>query len=83
MACCRQVLGLGVELLMDELDAPGEPRRAHVQRRTVEQGATFSVVVPDPVVERASDLWEPVDELEREVPDIGHLHVSSDEAGGG
>ncbi|MBB2485806.1 ATP-binding protein [Mitsuaria sp. WAJ17] len=65
-AFCRQVLDAGIELVMYELDAPRDLRRARVQRRNVEQGATFSMVVPDPIFELASDLWEPADEWERD-----------------
>lgn len=83
MDFCRQVLDQGVELLVYELDAPRELRRARVQRRNVEQGATFSMVVPEAVFELASDLWEPVDDLEREVPGMAYLHVVSEESGGG
>ena len=83
MDFCRQVLDQGLELLVYELDAPRELRRARVQRRNVEQGATFSMVVPEAVFELASDLWEPVDDLEREVPGMEHLYVVSEEGGGG
>jgi hypothetical protein len=35
-------------------------------RRNVEQGETFSMVVPPEFFELASDLWEVPDEAERE-----------------
>jgi len=31
-----------------------------------EQGATFSVVVPDHIFEMANAMWEPLDDLELE-----------------
>ena len=47
------------------LDAPRETRRQRVMARNLEQGPTFSMVVPPEVFELASDLWEPPDESER------------------
>jgi hypothetical protein len=38
--------------------------------RNVEQGETFSMVVPPEFFELASDLWEPPDEAECEVRDL-------------
>ncbi|OZG72453.1 bleomycin resistance protein [Hahella sp. CCB-MM4] len=46
------------------LDAPREIRRMRVQRRNREQGTTYSMAVPDHVFEMASNLWEPVEQLE-------------------
>ncbi|MEJ6006950.1 ATP-binding protein [Paucibacter sp. AS339] len=63
---CRQVIGEGFGLVMYELDAPREVRRARVQHRNSNQGPTFSMVVPDHVFEMASNMWEPSDELERD-----------------
>jgi len=65
MDFCRGVQALGFELVMHELEAPRELRRARVQQRNEQQGATFSMVVPPEIFELASDLWEPVDEFER------------------
>ncbi|MBX3656433.1 MAG: AAA family ATPase [Ramlibacter sp.] len=61
---CRRVRDAGHDLVMHVLDAPLEVRRERVQRRNTEQGATFSMVVPDHVFEMASQLWEPPDEME-------------------
>jgi predicted kinase/uncharacterized glyoxalase superfamily protein PhnB len=48
-------------LVLYVVDAPREIRRARVERRNSEQGATFSQVVPPNIFELASDLWEPPD----------------------
>lgn len=53
-----------VELAMFLLDASREVRRERVMRRNVEKGPTFSMVVPAPFFEMASDVWEEPDELE-------------------
>lgn len=52
------------------LDAPKEVRHARVRQRNQEQGATFSMVVPDAIFEMASGLWEPPDETECATRDI-------------
>lgn len=46
------------------VDAPRALRRARVEQRNREQGATFAMVVPMEIFELASDLWEPLDETE-------------------
>lgn len=61
---CRKVQDEGFELEMYILDAPREVRRERVQRRNIEQGSTFAMVVPDAVFEMASDLWETPNEIE-------------------
>jgi hypothetical protein len=53
-----------VELKLNLLDAPRDVRRERVMRRNVEKGPTFSMVVPAPFFEMASDVWEEPDELE-------------------
>lgn len=53
-----------VELSVYFLDAPREVRRQRVARRNVEQGATFSMVVPEAFFEMASDAWQPPDDDE-------------------
>ncbi len=83
MDFCRQVLDLGFELLVHELDAPRELRRTRVQRRNVEQGATFSMVVPEAVFELASDLWEPADEQERDEYAVERVSTASGKEGEG
>ena len=46
------------------LDAPRDIRRQRVDKRNLEQGETFSMIVPLDVFELASDLWEPVSDAE-------------------
>lgn len=53
-----------VELVLYLLDASRDVRRERVMRRNVEKGPTFSMVVPAPFFEMASDAWEEPDELE-------------------
>lgn len=53
-----------VELKLYLLDASRDVRRERVMRRNVEKGPTFSMVVPAPFFEMASDVWEEPDELE-------------------
>jgi predicted kinase len=65
IAFCRRVVDEGLDLAVHVLDAPREVRRFRVQRRNAERGPTFSMVVPDPVFEMASDMWEPPDEVEQ------------------
>ncbi|MFY0568997.1 AAA family ATPase [Archangium lansingense] len=52
------------------LDAPREVRRARVQRRNEEKGATFSMEVPPHFFELASDMWEPPEEDECSERDV-------------
>lgn len=66
MDFCRRVIDEGLELVMYELDAPRDLRRARVLQRNTERGATFSMVVPQHVFELASNMWEPSDEQERD-----------------
>lgn len=53
-----------IELAVYLVDAARAVRRERVMRRNVEQGATFSMVVPAPFFELASDMWEEPDEFE-------------------
>ncbi|MGH1358578.1 MAG: AAA family ATPase [Burkholderiaceae bacterium] len=62
----RRADDAGVKLRVIVLEAPREVRRERVARRNSDQGATFSMTVPDAVFEMASDLWEPPDEFEIE-----------------
>jgi predicted kinase len=64
VAFCRNVLDVCAQLQVHIVDAPRELRRERVRRRNTEQGSTFSMVVPDPVFEVASNLWEAPDEDE-------------------
>lgn len=61
---CRKVRAEGFELVVHIVDAPLEVRRERVQRRNTEKGSTYSMVVPEPVFEMASKLWEAPDEVE-------------------
>jgi predicted kinase len=54
----------GYDLTVYVLDAPRELRRERVQQRNLEQGETFSMVVPPHIFELASDMWEPLDDAE-------------------
>lgn len=53
-----------VELKVYLLEASRDVRRERVMRRNVEKGPTFSMVVPAPFFEIASDIWEEPDEQE-------------------
>jgi hypothetical protein len=46
------------------LEASREVRRERVARRNIEKGPTFSMVVPDPVFEMASNMWQRPDDIE-------------------
>ncbi len=61
---CRRVRAEGYGLAVHVLDAPIEIRQERVRRRNIEQGRTFSMVVPDHVFEMASSLWQSPDEIE-------------------
>jgi len=63
---CQQVAEAGRPLRIHVLDAPTEVRRERVHRRNVEQGPTFSMVVPDAVFDMASQFWEAPDAFECE-----------------
>lgn len=65
-AVFRQMQQEQTDFTVHLLDAPLEVRRERVKRRNVEQGATFSMVVPDNMFEMASAMWEPPDEVELE-----------------
>lgn len=69
-ALLRQLQQEGISFTVHVLDAPLDIRRERVKRRNVEQGATFSMVVPDSIFELASAMWEPPDEVELEEHDF-------------
>jgi predicted kinase len=46
------------------VDADRDVRRARVEARNADRGATFKMIVPPAIFELASDLWEPPDEDE-------------------
>ncbi|XXX72495.1 ATP-binding protein [Sorangium sp. So ce134] len=60
----------GHGLTIHVLDAPRALRRERVQRRNLEKGDTFSMVVPPDFFELASDRWEPLDDAERDGRDV-------------
>ncbi|WP_438015375.1 ATP-binding protein [Sorangium sp. So ce315] len=60
----------GHGLTIHVLDAPRDLRRERVQRRNDQKGDTFSMVVPPHIFELASDMWQPLDEVEREGRDV-------------
>lgn len=62
---CQIVQACGFELTVYELNASRDVRRDRVQRRNMEKGSTFSMVVPEHVFELASDMWEAPDDVER------------------
>lgn len=51
--------------LVHVLDTPREERRRRVSKRNDEQGETFAMHVSDDVFSLASDMWEPVEDAER------------------
>ena len=46
------------------LDAPRHIRKERVLARNRQQGKTFSMEVPDHIFELASDMWEPIEQME-------------------
>jgi predicted kinase len=75
----RQIQEEGYELVVHVLDAPLEVRRERVQRRNVEKGATFAMVVPDQVFEMASKLWEAPDDVECSEYAVTFVPASADD----
>jgi predicted kinase len=65
-----QVREAGYDLAVYLLDAPRDVRRDRVRKRNREKGATFAMEVPDAFFEMASDHWEPMDDIEREIYDV-------------
>lgn len=57
-------------LTIHVVDAPRAVRRERVARRNVEQGETFSMVVPPHFFELASDMWQPPDDVECSERDV-------------
>lgn len=54
----------GIELQVHVLEASREVRRERVARRNIEKGPTFSMLVPEPIFELASDVWQSPDAAE-------------------
>jgi predicted kinase len=69
----------GIPLTVYVLDAPRRLRRERVKRRNLEQGETYSMVVPPSVFEHASDRWEPPDDAECEGRDIRFVTGASEQ----
>jgi predicted kinase len=67
----------GLRLVIHALDAPRDVRRERVERRNREQGATFSMIVPPEIFERASDFWEPLEPEECEGRDVRFIVTHS------
>ncbi|WIT12753.1 ATP-binding protein [Paucibacter sediminis] len=78
MDFCRKVIGEGFGLMIYELDAPREVRWDRVQRRNIDRGSTFSMIVSEQVFELASSMWEPSDEIDREECEIEYVSTISD-----
>lgn len=70
---CRMVISENFHLVMYELDAPIEVRRARVSKRNIEKGATFSMIVPEQIFELVSSMWEPSDEFERSEYEVKYV----------
>jgi predicted kinase len=70
VAFLERVEASGHDVRVYVLDAPREVRRARVERRNAERGPTFSVEVPMPFFELASDRWEPVERWECEARSV-------------
>jgi predicted kinase len=66
----------GVDLTVYLLQASREARRERVMRRNVEMGPTFSMIVPAPFFEMASDVWEEPDEVE--IAENGIVRISTE-----
>ncbi|WP_430390160.1 AAA family ATPase [Dyella sp. 20L07] len=65
-----QAMEAGYELVVYLLDAPRDVRRDRVRKRNLEKGATFAMEVPEAFFEMASDHWEPMDDIEREIYEV-------------
>ncbi len=68
-----------VALTIYVLEAERDVRRRRVEARNRERGATFSMVVPPPIFELASDLWEPPEPRECQGRDVRFHDTSGDE----
>ncbi|AUX44320.1 hypothetical protein SOCE26_057840 [Sorangium cellulosum] len=76
----KRVDAAGYDLTIYVLDAPRELRRERVEQRNREKGDTFSMVVPPPFFEMASDLWESPEEAERSGRDVRYIDTSGQAA---
>ena len=64
-----------LDLTIHVIDAPRELRRARVARRNIERGATFAMEVSPRLFELASDMWEPLTEIECDGRDVRFVSV--------
>jgi predicted kinase len=71
----RRAAGASADLTIHVLDAARDVRRERVVARNRKKGATFSMVVPPAIFELASDLWEPLDQVECEGRDVRFLRT--------
>lgn len=60
----------GYPLEVYVLDVPRDVRRERVRKRNAEKGGTFKMEVSDEIFERASDMWQPPDDVECAERDI-------------
>ncbi|XYH95595.1 AAA family ATPase [Sorangium sp. So ce1128] len=67
----------GHPMTIHVLDAPRDLRRERVQRRNQQKGDTFSMVVPPDFFEFASDMWQPLDDAERDGRDVRIMSTGS------
>jgi len=67
-------------LTIHVLDAARDVRRSRVHARNLEQGPTFSMLVPPEIFELASDLWEPPERDECEGRDVRLLRTDAEGA---
>jgi len=81
MLFCQQVQVEGFNLAVYVLEAPRDVRFDRIQRRNMEKGSTFSMVVPEHIFELASDLWEPPDDVERTEYEIEHVSSAAPASG--
>lgn len=79
-AFCLRARDQGFPPALHIVNAPRELRRERVRRRNVEQGPTFSMIVPDPLFDIASDLWEAPDEFECAEFAIEFIHTARTDA---
>lgn len=80
--CDRQSLfaridAAGYNYTVYVLDATREVRRERVRERNRQKGATFSMEVPDPIFDRASDMWEPLVDTECTGRDIRFISTDN------
>jgi predicted kinase len=73
----KRVSDAGWAMTVYVLDAPRELRRERVMKRNAVRGDTFSMEVPMPFFEIASDRWEPPTQTEREACGFPFVEVGA------